>query len=167
MSKTNPHRSSAKKAKVKNSPIPAATSDQIADLMSGLRAMSEILNTLVAGSATAPAGPLALEAAVEPKGAVTPEAATVAKIDFFNFTLQLTAALEDYSGRKPVMTHHELQGIPVLGLDSVKKAGLKGFLEVRFSAYELSFQPNDIPPLDTVAKLRDKAWSRIPKKHQA
>lgn len=148
MSKTPPPQKKAKKTKAK--PLPAATSDQVADLMAGLRAMSEILSTLTGGAS---GDSMALES-------------TSAKIDYFNFTLKLTAALEDYSGRRPVMTHYELQGIPVLGLDAVKKAGLKGFLESRFSPYGLRFQPNDIPPLDTVAKLRDKAWSRIPKANQ-
>jgi hypothetical protein len=153
------------KKKAKASAKPAlATSDQIADIMSGLRSMSEILSTLVAGAPGTSAPFIAVGAGAS---SLALESGSTPKIDLFGFTVQLTSALEDYSGRKPVMTFHELEGIPTLGLDSIKKAGLKGFLEGRFSAYGLQFQPNDIPPLDTVAKLRDKAWSRIPAKHKA
>ena len=88
-----------------------------------------------------------------------------AKITYEETTIRLLMFLPGYCNVDKVFLWHELEGIPVLGLSSGKKAALKGPLEQYvYKDVELKLQHNDIPPQKTVSDLRDKIWERIDKK---
>lgn len=122
-----------------------------------------LAGTVQASAMSIPVGPILRTAAM----AMSVEkflTASTGKISREETGERLKIFLGEYCNHTPIFFWHELESIPLLGLDSQKKAGMKGPLEgYVYADVGLELKANDIPPLSTVAELRNKIWNRIPK----